>query len=49
MQSSEPPKSKIFGKGKVYIPASIREELNLHDGDYLLWRILAKGEIVLKK
>jgi bifunctional DNA-binding transcriptional regulator/antitoxin component of YhaV-PrlF toxin-antitoxin module len=29
--------SKIFQKGKTQVPSQIREELNLKDGDTLVW------------
>ena len=40
--------SKIFADGKVYVPARVREALNIKDSDILGLSII-DGEIILRK
>ncbi|MBS7650959.1 MAG: hypothetical protein QXI59_01210 [Candidatus Bathyarchaeia archaeon] len=45
------PKSttKVFGKGKCYIPSKIRRRLQLNDGDILIWELTNTGEAKISK
>lgn len=43
-----PPKGKIFQRGKTQIPAEVRRDLELKDGDRLLW-IIEKGKWTVEK
>ena len=41
--------SKVHSKGRVQIPLEIRNELNLKDGDKVLWFMNFDGKICLEK
>jgi AbrB family looped-hinge helix DNA binding protein len=41
--------TKIFGKGKCYIPSKIRRRLQLRDGDLLIWELTSSGEVKISK
>lgn len=40
--------SKVFQKGKIQLPAVIREALNIKDGNKIIW-IIEDGKWVVEK
>ena len=38
--------SKIFQKGKTQVPSQVRRELDLKDGDTIVWIKSAEGYVV---
>ncbi|MGQ9543702.1 MAG: hypothetical protein ACUVTM_06440 [Candidatus Bathyarchaeia archaeon] len=41
--------TRVFGKGKCYIPSPVRRRLLLKDGDILIWELTASGEVKVSK
>ena len=39
--------SKIFQRGKTHVPSSVREMLDVGDGDLLVW-IIERGRVYLE-